>query len=100
MFLEDPLVRAFVVGLVVAVVIQIVTRSKGWLETEVNKWALRVVVIALCGLSVVANDYIPDGQVTWELVATATAQAFASAELNYQWLIKFLRGMIPQIDRR
>jgi len=48
----------------------------------------------------VANDYIPDGQVSWELVTTATAQAFVGAEISYQWIIKLLRGMIPQMDRR
>jgi len=82
------------VTVVVVVILEVLKWAKPSLES--NKVLLRVVLLGLTAGGLAFQDWMADGAIDWAQWSQVWAATVAVAEVTYQWLVKWLGGLIAK----
>ena len=85
---QDPTARGAAIVIVALLLTQAVKEcSERWAQ---SKWALRSMVLAVCGLGALVMTWGPDGQVSFSEWWGTFGPAVTTAEFSWQWALKAL----------
>ncbi len=95
--LNTPEFRIALTTIAVLILVQLVVRSKKWLDG--NKMILRVAIYAALLLSTVLTDWLPDNTIVWNEVWGIWLVTIGTTTISHATLVKWLEGAVPKIKR-
>lgn len=82
---------AVVFAIVVPILLQLLKKYATVIQN--NKALVRVIVIVLSVVGAVSVQLTTTGTVNWDVVMQSAAITIGGAELEYQWLLKYLESL-------